>query len=93
MLAFKLYILWAFIEALWEYIDMSRPESPRTAEEALRLLVEDVDSDAEDFQELNIAMTCGDEAISSDVEEDLADGQLLDERDGDNQRKGWNDFS
>ena len=29
-------------------------------------------------------MTGGDEAISSDVEEDLADDQLPDERDGDN---------
>ena len=66
---------------------MSWPKSPRTAEEALRMLVEDVDSDAEDFQELNIAITGGDEAISSDVEEDLADDQLPDERDGDNQRK------
>ena len=53
---------------------MSWPESPRTAEEALRMLLEDVDSDAEDFQELNIAMTGGDKAISSDVEEDLVDG-------------------
>ena len=93
MLAFKLYISRAFIEALWEYIDMSLPESPLIAEEALRKLVEDVDSDAEDFQELNIAMTGDDEDISSDVEEDLADDQLLDERDGDNQRKCWNDFS
>ena len=57
------------------------------------MLVEDVDSDAEDFQELNIAMIGGDEAISSDEEEDLADDQLPDERDGDNQRKHWNDFS
>ena len=53
---------------------MSWPKSPRTAEEALRMLLEDVDSDAEAFQELNIAMTGGDKAISSDVEEDLADG-------------------
>ena len=67
-------------------------ESPRTAEEALRITVEDVGSDSEDFQELKIAMTSGDEAISSDVEEDLADDQLLDERDGDNQRKCCNDF-
>ena len=72
---------------------MSWPESPRTAEEALQMLVEDADCDAEDFQQLNIAMTCGDEAISSDVEEDLVDDQLPDERDGDNQRKCWNDFS
>ena len=47
---------------------MSWPESRRTSEEALRMLVEDVDSDAKDFQELNIAITDGDEAISSDVE-------------------------
>ena len=72
---------------------MSWPESPRTAEEALRMLVDEVDSNAEDFQELNIAMTGRDEAISSNVEEDLADDQLSDERDGDNQRKCWNDFS
>ena len=74
---------------------MSWPESPSrpTAEEALRMLVEDVDSDAEDFQELNIATTGGDDTISSDVEEDLADGQLPDERDGNNQCKCWNDFS
>ena len=38
-------------------------------------------------------MTGGDETISSDVEEDLADDQFPDERDGDNQRKCWNDFS
>ena len=72
---------------------MSWPESPRTAEEALRMLVDEVDSNAENFQELNIAMTGRDEAISSNVEEDLADDQLPDERDGDNQRKCWNDFS
>ena len=71
---------------MWEYIDIPWPESPRTAKEALRMQVEDVDSDAVDFQELNIAMTGGDEAISSDVEEDLADDQLPDERDSDNQR-------
>ena len=34
-------------------------------------------------------MTSGDEAISSDVEEDLADNQLPDDRDGDNLRKCW----
>ena len=93
MLAFKLYISWAFIEALWEYIDMPWPESPRTAEEALRMLVEDVNSNAADFQELISAMTGGDEAINSDVEENLENDQLPDERDGDNQRKWWNDFS
>ena len=78
---------------MWKYIDMSWPESPRTAEEALRMLVENVDSDAEDFQALSIAMTGGDEAISSDVEEDSVDDQLPDERDGNNQRKCWSDFS
>ena len=72
---------------------MSWPESPRTTEEALQMLVEDVDSDAEDFQELNNAMTGDNEGISSDVEEDLVDDQLLDERDGDNQRRCWKDFS
>ena len=66
---------------------MSWPESPRTAEEALRMLVEDVNSDAADFQELISAMTGGDEAINSDVEENLENDQLPDERDGDNQRK------
>ena len=71
---------------------LSRPESPLTAEEALRMLI-DVDSNAEDFQELNIAMTGGDEAISSDVEEDSVDDQMLDVRDGENQRKCSNDFS
>ena len=69
------------------------PESPRTAEEALRMLVEDIDNNTEYFQELNIAMTGGDEAISSDVKEDLADDQLPDKRDGDNQSNRWNDFS
>ena len=66
---------------------MSWPESPRTAEEALRMLVEDVNSDVADFQELISAMTGGDEAINSDVEENLENHQLPDERDGDNQRK------
>ena len=51
------------------------------------MLVKDVDCNAEDFQELNIAMTGGDEAISSDVEEDLADDQLPHDRNGDDQRK------
>ena len=74
---------------MWEYIDMPWPKSLRTVE---RMLVEDVDSDAEDFQKLNIAMTGGDEAISSDME-DLADDQSSDERDGDNQHKCRNDFS
>ena len=72
---------------------MSWPESPLTADEALRMLVEDVDSNAEDFQDLNIAMTGGDETISSDMEEGLADDQLPDERDGNDQCKCWNDFS
>ena len=47
---------------------MSWPESLRTVEKAQRMLVQNVNSDAEDFQELNIAMTGGDKAISSDEE-------------------------
>ena len=58
-----------------------------TTEEANRILLDDLDSDEEDFEELNIANTDADNALGGYMEEDQSEDQISDHDNNDDQGK------
>ena len=59
-----------FTEVCWR-------NSKFTTGEAYHILYDDIDSDGEDFEELNIVNTNEDDVIDSDMTEDQSENQLL----------------
>ena len=57
---------------------MSLLNSQFTTEEAYQILLDDIDSDEEDFEELNIVNTDKDDALASNMEEDQSEDQISD---------------